>query len=82
MLYCLYVTSYSSTLIADGTMTYVDMPLIIPILATGYLLTIYLLLVLAQRHVKPSSESLCSSKKLHQHEALVTRKVSEASSLR
>lgn len=64
-------------------MTYVDMPLIIPILATGYLLTIYLLLVLAQRHVKePSSESLSSSKTLHKHEALVTRKVSEASSLR
>jgi len=32
------------------TMTYGNMPLIIPILATGYLLTIYLLLGLAQRN--------------------------------
>ncbi|WP_277877655.1 MULTISPECIES: hypothetical protein [Cyanophyceae] len=33
-------------------MTYNDMPLIIPFLATGYLLTVYLLLILAQRTVK------------------------------
>ncbi len=30
-------------------MTYANMPLIIPILATGYLLAIYLLLMLARR---------------------------------
>jgi hypothetical protein len=30
-------------------MTYHDMPLIIPVLAAGYLLTIYLLLKLAER---------------------------------
>jgi len=47
-------------------MTYVDMPLIIPILATGYLVTIYLLLVLAQQNAKePNSESFSSSKTLH-----------------
>lgn len=33
-------------------MTYGNVPVIIPILATGYLLTVYLLLVLAQRHTK------------------------------
>lgn len=31
-----------------------DMPVIIPLLATGYLLTIYLLLILAQRTTKGS----------------------------
>jgi hypothetical protein len=31
-----------------------DMPVIIPVLATGYLLTIYLLLMLAQRTIKNS----------------------------
>jgi hypothetical protein len=35
-------------------MTYIDMPVIIPILATGYLLTVYLLLMLAQRTTKSS----------------------------
>ena len=33
-------------------MAYADMPVIIPLLATGYLLTIYFLLILAQRTVK------------------------------
>jgi hypothetical protein len=33
-------------------MAYADMPVIIPLLAAGYLLTIYLLLILAQRTVK------------------------------
>ncbi len=33
-------------------MTYGNIPLIIPILATGYLLTVYLLLALAERTVK------------------------------
>lgn len=35
-------------------MTYIDMPVIIPLLATGYLLGIYLLLILAQRTIKNS----------------------------
>ena len=35
-------------------MVYSDMPVIIPLLATGYLLTIYLLLTLAQRTLKSS----------------------------
>lgn len=35
-------------------MAYNDMPVIIPLLATGYLLTIYLLLILAQRTTKNS----------------------------
>lgn len=35
-------------------MVYNDMPVIIPLLATGYLLTIYLLLILAQRTTKNS----------------------------
>lgn len=35
-------------------MIYMDMPVIIPLLATGYLLAIYLLLTLAQRTIKNS----------------------------
>ncbi len=35
-------------------MTYGNVPVIIPILATGYLLTVYVLLALAQRHTKNS----------------------------
>jgi len=35
-------------------MNYNDMPVIIPVLATGYLLTIYLLLILAERATKTS----------------------------
>lgn len=35
-------------------MIYMNMPVIIPILAAGYLLTIYLLLTLAQRAIKNS----------------------------
>ncbi len=33
-------------------MIYHDIPVIIPILATGYVLTIYLLLILAERSAK------------------------------
>lgn len=33
-------------------MIYRDIPIIIPILATGYVLTIYLLLILAERSAK------------------------------
>lgn len=36
-------------------MSFHDMPLIIPILATGYLLMIHLLLMLVQRRAKESS---------------------------
>ncbi|MBV9384866.1 MAG: hypothetical protein JOZ78_00395 [Chroococcidiopsidaceae cyanobacterium CP_BM_ER_R8_30] len=63
-------------------MTY-NIPLIIPILATGYLLTIYLLLVLAQRNSKesPGSESSGISKPIYKKEVLMTRKVSEASGM-
>lgn len=35
-------------------MLYMNMPVIIPVLAAGYLLTIYLLLTLAQRTIKNS----------------------------
>ena len=35
-------------------MIYMTMPVIIPVLAAGYLLTIYLLLTLAQRTIKNS----------------------------
>lgn len=35
-------------------MSYTGMPVIIPLLATGYLLTIYLLLMLAERTTKSS----------------------------
>lgn len=46
-------------------MTYVDIPVIIPFLATGYLLTVYLLLMLAQRHTKNGeSEEVSTSKAL------------------
>ncbi len=38
-------------------MTYGNIPLIIPILATGYLLTVYLLLALAERTVKDKSST-------------------------
>jgi hypothetical protein len=35
-------------------MTYNDMPVIIPVLATAYLLTVYILLILAERTAKSS----------------------------
>jgi hypothetical protein len=38
-------------------MTYGNIPLIIPILATGYLLTVYLLLALAERTVKDKTSA-------------------------
>lgn len=68
---------------AGYTMTYGNMPLIIPFLATGYLLTVYLLLVLAQRNAKePGSSVVSVSKTLQEQETPITRKVSEASSVR
>ncbi|MBW4665325.1 MAG: hypothetical protein KME01_14170 [Chroococcus sp. CMT-3BRIN-NPC107] len=38
-------------------MNYSGTPILIPFLATGYLLTIYLLLSLAQRQVKKAEDS-------------------------
>jgi hypothetical protein len=47
-------------------MTYSSSPLIIPAIATGYLLAIYLLLVLAQRSARGASASnVISTKELH-----------------
>ncbi len=65
-------------------MNYGNMPLIIPVLATGYLLTIYLLLALAQRTAKETVHSAVVStpKPIHKHEAPSTPKVTEASSVR
>ena len=38
------------------TMTYSDMPLIIPILAIAYVMTVYLLLSFAQKNSRPSQK--------------------------
>lgn len=62
-------------------MTYTNIPLIIPILATGYLLTVYLLLGLAQRNSKEESQP-DAAKALQNKEILVTPKVREVSSVR
>ncbi len=62
-------------------MTYTNIPLIIPILATGYLLTVYLLLGLAQRNLKEESQP-DTAKVLQKKEILVTSKVREVSSVR
>lgn len=43
-------------------MTYGNVPMIIPCLATGYLLTVYLLLLLAQKQVKNPETDISSSK--------------------
>lgn len=48
------------TLLFVHTMIYTDMPLIIPVLATVYLVAIYLLLMVAQR-TKKSSHYLANS---------------------
>ncbi len=48
------------TLLFVHTMIYTDMPLIIPVLATVYLVAIYLLLMVAQR-TKKSSQYLANS---------------------
>ena len=45
-------------------MAYADMPVIIPLLATGYLLTIYFLLILAQRTVKRGQDLNCQNRSL------------------
>ena len=47
-LYC-YQTSRFSSSRRNSIMIYRDMPLMIPLLASGYLLAIYALLILAQR---------------------------------
>lgn len=52
-------------------MTYsnIPVPVIIPFLATGYLLTVYLLLLLAQRQTKAASTSFINqTQKLHDDE--------------
>lgn len=46
-------------------MIYGNVPVIIPILASGYLLTVYLLLGLAQRHTENSQENGSPPKSLH-----------------
>lgn len=44
-------------------MTYGNVPMIIPCLATGYLLTVYLLLLLAQKHIKnPETRDISTPK--------------------
>jgi hypothetical protein len=48
-------------------MVYNDMPVIIPLLATGYLLTIYLLLILAQRTTKNSRYAANSLSETYSH---------------
>ena len=60
-------------------MTYGNVPVIIPILATGYLLTVYLLLVLAQRHTKSSENEIPISRIMPQQETQVTGRVNEVS---
>lgn len=61
-------------------MTYANVPVIIPILATGYLLTVYLLLVLAQRHTRSSeSNEIPISRMMPQQETPVTGTVNEVS---
>ena len=62
-------------------MTYANVPVIIPILATGYLLTVYLLLVLAQRHTRSSETNEISiPRMMPQQETPVTGRVNEVSS--
>lgn len=47
-------SSVKKQLDSGRTMTYLDMPLLIPIVATAYLLTIYLLLSFAGRNTRGS----------------------------
>jgi hypothetical protein len=64
-------------------MIYGTMPMIIFVLASGYLLAVYLLLALAKRTGKkttPTSGSLASQGK-HNQEITVPPKVTEATSL-
>ncbi|WP_017319261.1 hypothetical protein [Mastigocladopsis repens] len=64
-------------------MIYGKMPMMIFILASGYLLAVYLLLALAKRTGKktaPTSVSLVSQGK-HKQEVTVTPKITEATSL-
>lgn len=59
-------------------MTYGSVPVIIPILATGYLLTVYLLLVLAQKHIRSSENNEIPIHGRMQHqETAVVGKVNE-----
>jgi hypothetical protein len=65
-------------------MTYGNMPLIIPILAAGYLLTVYLLLALAGRTAKKAAASgvVSAPKKLHHQEASASPHVTEVTTVR
>ncbi|MEB3181185.1 MAG: hypothetical protein VKL59_19445 [Nostocaceae cyanobacterium] len=66
-------------------MTYGNMPLIIPVLAAGYLLTVYLLLALAGRTAKKTvSSGGVSAPKNRHHQELVstTSPVSEVTTVR
>lgn len=60
-------------------MIYGNMPMMIFILASGYLFTVYLLLALAKRtKQKPASENFPTTiKAKHQQQLLVTPKVTE-----
>ncbi|MBA3923515.1 MAG: hypothetical protein H0X31_18200 [Nostocaceae cyanobacterium] len=60
-------------------MTYGNIPLIIPILATGYLLTVYLLLALAERTVKDkSSTRSASTNRVNKPEAIAPKVTAES----
>lgn len=50
-------------------MVYKDMPIIIPLLATGYLFTVYLLLMLAQWTMKKSRYAANSMSDAYAHSA-------------
>lgn len=77
-------------------MIYNDMPVIIPLLATGYLLAIYLLLMVAQRTIKNSqyiansvteaythlSTEQTSQSQVDESDRAQSQKLPEASSLR
>ncbi|QSJ19708.1 hypothetical protein JYQ62_13930 [Nostoc sp. UHCC 0702] len=60
-------------------MIYGNMPMMIFILASGYLFTVYLLLALAKRtKQKPASDNFpATTKGKHQHQVTVAPKVTE-----
>jgi len=64
---------------AGRTMIYANMPMMIFILAAGYLFTVYLLLALAKRSGQKSisQDSLSRNNEKHQPEVAVTSQVTE-----
>ncbi|MBE9206669.1 hypothetical protein IQ244_09110 [Nostoc sp. LEGE 06077] len=60
-------------------MIYANMPMMIFILAAGYLFTVYLLLALAKRSGQKSiyHDSLSRNHEKHQHEVSITSQVTE-----